>query len=74
MTEVATERECPTCDTSKPQQAFYRNCSECKDCKKARSKNARLLQARKLAAFERFIGLLFDLSSRAASVEVGRLR
>lgn len=72
MTEVEVGRTCPTCNVSKPQDAYYRNCSECRECKKARSRNARLLQARKLAAFERFVGLLFDLSVRSAGAGAGR--
>lgn len=66
------ERLCPTCGTSKALGAFYRNCSECKECKRERSRRTRLLQARKLAAFERFVSVLFDLSTRTSDSEARR--
>jgi hypothetical protein len=54
-------RRCRTCEQTLDVAAFYENCSECKDCKRDRSRRNRLLQARKLAAFERFLDVLTSL-------------
>lgn len=59
-----TQRPCPTCDRVWSEGAFYATCRECKECKRARSRHNRAVQARKLAAFERFVGVLIDLSRR----------
>jgi hypothetical protein len=58
-------RPCRTCKKPRPPQAFYENCSECKTCKRHRSRKNRALQARKIAAFERFVDVLFVLANRS---------
>jgi predicted nucleic acid-binding Zn ribbon protein len=55
---VEPERDCPTCGHTQPMDAFYENCSECKNCKRQRSQQNRAVQARKIAAFERFVDVL----------------
>ena len=64
MTEPA-KRRCPTCGQGKAVGEFYENCTECKDCKRGRSQRNRALQARKIAAFERFVDVLFVLADQA---------
>jgi hypothetical protein len=59
------KRFCPTCDRLLAATVFYANCAECKDCKRQRSQRNRALQARKIAAFERFVDALVDLATRA---------
>jgi hypothetical protein len=59
------KRRCPTCDHLLAATAFYANCAECKGCKRQRSQRNRALQARKIAAFERFADALVDLAARA---------
>lgn len=61
-------RRCPTCSQSLPRDAFYDSCAECKACKRHRSQQNRMLQARKLAAFERFVDVLIDLADRSGEV------
>ena len=63
MTE---SQRCPTCRESLPVDAFYVNCAECKGCKRLRSQRNRALQARKIAAFERFVDVLITLADRTA--------
>lgn len=60
----AALRPCRTCKQDQPATAFYDGCSECKACKRSRSKQNRALQARKIAAFERFVDVLFTLADR----------
>lgn len=57
-------RPCLTCDRPWSADAFYAGCGECKDCKRTRSRQNRALQARKLAAFERFVDALASLAPR----------
>jgi hypothetical protein len=57
-------KRCPTCRTSKPVSEFYAGVAECKDCKRSRSRNNRAMQARKVAAFERFVDALIVLADR----------
>lgn len=64
MTEPGSKRRCPTCGHLLPQDAFYMNCGECKDCKRLRSQRNRAVQARKIAAFERFVDALVTLADR----------
>ena len=64
MTEPGPKRRCPTCGHLLPQDAFYMNCGECKDCKRLRSQRNRAVQARKIAAFERFVDALVTLADR----------
>lgn len=59
---AAPQRPCRTCRQPKPTTAFYDGCSECKSCKRDRSKRNRAMQARKIAAFERFVDVLFALA------------
>lgn len=58
-------QQCPSCRQSKSVDEFYANCAECKPCKRTRSRNNRALQARKIAAFERFVEALFVLADKA---------
>jgi predicted nucleic acid-binding Zn ribbon protein len=67
VTEPAQKRRCPTCGLPLPEDAFYANCGECKDCKRQRSQRNRAEQARKIAAFERFVDVLVDLASKAVA-------
>jgi hypothetical protein len=60
------KRRCPTCRGSKPVGEFYVGCSECKDCKRTRSRTNRAVQARKIAAFERFVDALITLADKTA--------
>lgn len=66
MPEPEQKRRCPTCRHLLARDAFYVNCAECKDCKRRRSQANRALQARKIAAFERFVDALVSLSDRTA--------
>jgi hypothetical protein len=66
VAEPGQERQCPTCRRRKATGEFYANCSECKQCKRGRSQRNRALQARKIAAFERFVDVLFVLADRSA--------
>lgn len=65
MAEPDQNRRCPTCRHLLDADAFYANCAECKDCKRRRSQRNRALQARKIAAFERFVEALV-LADRTA--------
>ena len=60
------KQRCPTCRESLPVDAFYANCAECKGCKRLRSQRNRALQARKIAAFERFVDALITLADKTA--------
>jgi hypothetical protein len=60
-------KPCTTCGRPWDAGAFYANCAECKDCKRLRSQRNRALQARKIAAFERFVDVLVDLASKAVA-------
>jgi hypothetical protein len=57
-------RRCPTCGARKPVGEFYVGCSECKVCKRGRSRANRAAQARKIAAFERFVDALIILADK----------
>lgn len=61
---TGTGRPCPTCDKPWSPQAFYESCAECKSCKRNRSRRNRAEQARKIAAFERFVDVLFVLARK----------
>ena len=60
-------KPCTTCGRPWDAEAFYANCGECKDCKRSRSQRNRAVQARKIAAFERFVDVLVDLASKAVA-------
>jgi hypothetical protein len=62
--EVGPKRLCRTCAHPRSETEFYNGCAECKTCKRSRSKRNRALQARKLAAFERFVDVLVTLADR----------
>ena len=64
MAEPGQKRRCPTCNRPWDADAFYENCAECKDCKRRRSQHNRAVQARKIAAFERFVEALVKLADR----------
>ena len=66
MAEPEQKRPCPTCKRPWDANLFYVNCAECKDCKRKRSRNNRAVQARKIAAFERFVDALVNLADRTA--------
>lgn len=59
------ERRCPTCGRSEPAVEFYASGGECKGCKRTRSRNNRAVQARKIAAFERFVDALIVLADKS---------
>lgn len=64
MAESEVQRPCPTCGRPWSAAAFYDGCAECKVCKRGRSKRNRMVQARKLAAFERFVDVLINIADR----------
>jgi hypothetical protein len=64
--ELEQKRPCTTCGRPWDADAFYASCGECKDCKRKRSRNNRAVQARKIAAFERFVDALVNLADRTA--------
>ena len=66
MTELEQKRPCATCGRPWDADTFYANCAECKDCKRRRSQHNRAVQARKIAAFERFVDALVNLADRGA--------
>lgn len=72
MLEPDQRRACPTCDRPWSADAFYANCSECKDCKRSRSRQNRAMQARKIAAFERFVDVLATLNDRTGAPSAAR--
>jgi hypothetical protein len=66
------KRRCPTCGHLKRSDEFYPKCGECKTCKKGRSRHNRTLQARKIAAFERFVDVLINLADATAGLPAER--
>ena len=64
---VPAHKPCPTCGRPWNAEAFYATCAECKECKRGRSRQNRAVQARKIAAFERFVDVLVDLASKAVA-------
>ncbi len=66
MAEPEQSRRCPKCHRALPVGAFYATSAECKDCKRDRSQRNRALQARKIAAFERFVDVLITLADGTA--------
>jgi hypothetical protein len=72
VTESGGSRRCSTCDKQKPDSEFYSGGRECKACKRDRSRRNRAEQARKLAAFERFVDALATLASKANEAPDGR--
>jgi hypothetical protein len=72
VTEPGGGRRCTTCGKQKPDGEFYSGVRECKVCKRDRSRRNRAVQARKLAAFERFIDALVILASKTNEAPAGR--
>ena len=72
MAEPVHKRPCPTCNRPWDADAFYPNCAECKDCKRRRSQRNRAIQARKVAAFERFVDALVNLAERSTEPSADR--
>jgi uncharacterized protein (DUF983 family) len=67
VAEPEGRQRCSTCSHSKPLSEFYAGVRECKACKRDRSRRHRADQARKLAAFERFIDVLVVLADKTVS-------
>jgi hypothetical protein len=65
VAEADGRQHCPSCGQRKAAAEFYAGCSECKGCKRARSRNNRAVQARKIAAFERFVDALIVLADKS---------
>jgi hypothetical protein len=65
VAEPEQARRCPSCRQTKAAGEFYAGCTECKGCKKDRSRRNRADQARKIAAFERFVDVLIILADRS---------
>lgn len=65
-------RLCKSCRRTLSVAAFYSSGTECKECKRGRSKRNRMLQARKLAAFERFVDVLVDIADKTMERPNGR--
>lgn len=66
------ERQCPTCSRIWAADAFYKDCGECKPCKRDRSRRNRAIQGRKVAAFERFVDVLVMLNAQASASPKGQ--
>lgn len=64
QSDTGTNRPCLTCRRPWSEEAFYVNCTECKTCKRDRSRRNRAAQTRKIAAFERFVDVLIVLADR----------
>ena len=62
---MSGRKRCPTCRGSKPDSEFYTGVAECKACKRGRSRTNRAVQARKIAAFERFVDALILIAGKA---------
>jgi hypothetical protein len=56
--DASDRKHCPSCRAYKPDSEFYAGVAECKACKRDRSRRNRAVQARKIAAFERFVDAL----------------
>lgn len=69
MAEPDGKQRCTTCKQPKPASDFYAGVRECKACKRDRSRRHRAEQARKLAAFERFVDVLVVLADRTLDPE-----
>jgi hypothetical protein len=63
--DEAGRKHCPTCRVSKSGSEFYAGIAECKACKRDRSRRNRVMQARKIAAFERFVDALILIADMA---------
>lgn len=63
MTTKSTGTCCRTCGHIRPVSDFYESATECTTCKKDRSRQTRLLAARKIALAERVVDMLADLVS-----------
>jgi hypothetical protein len=64
VTSKPTGIQCRSCTEIRPADHFYESATECVTCKKERSRQARLIAARKIALAERVIDLLAEVASR----------
>lgn len=64
MTEPQGKTRCTSCGQFKAAADFYSGVRECKSCKRDRSRRNRADQARKIAAFERFVDILVVLADK----------
>ncbi len=55
---------CPTCERAWSADDFYAGCTECKTCKRSRSRHNRAVNARKLALAERMVDALVALAEQ----------
>jgi hypothetical protein len=62
--DTSGRKHCPTCRAFKPGSEFYAGVAECKACKRDRSRRNRTEQARKIAAFERFVDALIIFADK----------
>jgi hypothetical protein len=72
VADTGSGRRCTKCGKWKPDSEFYSGARECKACKRARSRRNRAVQARKLAAFERFADALVTLAGKTREAPAGR--
>lgn len=73
MAEPEGGQQCSTCRQRKAASEFYTGVRECKTCKRDRSRRHRADQARKLAAFERFVDALVVLADKTGEPASGRV-
>jgi len=70
VTPTPAAKTCPTCGQERSSGEYYANRAECMPCKKERSKQNRLLVARKIAFAERVLDMLADLVNRGWQPEL----
>lgn len=56
-------RPCPTCQRPWSAEDFYGSATECRPCKRERSRQNRLVAARKIALAERFVDVLVNMAA-----------
>lgn len=59
-----SETPCPTCGRPWSPEEFYTSSTECRPCKRDRSRQNRLVAARKIALAERVVDVLADLAGQ----------
>ena len=62
MSDSATQT-CTTCETAGGPDDFYQGTTECKPCKRDRSRQNRELNARKIGLADRFLDLVWQLAN-----------
>jgi hypothetical protein len=72
VTDPGGGRRCTNCGERKPDSEFYSGVRECKVCRRDRSRRNRAVQARKLAAFKRFVDALVTLAGKTSEAPAGR--